>query len=244
MNIKGVLIALILTVTIWISQADAESLVVKVIAVNPSKEENQKAEVKTYLPKEIKPDDVLDRGDLDLAYDTQQGSYFVFGEYELTPGEVLEREIELKDIWTIPETEIESLRSEANKLQDLLKNTEFMDRIAFLKEGIESKLNQIVESQKNPPPNPERHISDHRENLKILEAVKTDLTLARSLLSQAKPLPTSVVWRLILAIIGFLAVLGGSFYFIWQRQSKVIFQDPFGATESEKDESKQKSETT
>jgi len=203
------------------------NIILKVMIVNPSKEQVQRVPLKAYLPKEVKPEDVFDRGDLDIAYDTQQGSYYVYNEYELKPGETLEREIEIRDIWSIPDSELESLRIEAIKLSDLLKNTEFSERVAFLKNSIETKLNQIIDNQKNPPPNPEVHISDYRENLRILESVKADMALARSLLSQAKPLPTVVVWRLIIAIIIFLGVLGASFFFIWQKQAKVITQETF-----------------
>ena len=200
-------------------------IVLKLMAVNPSQEQNQRVPIKAYLPKEIKPEDILEKSDLDVAYDTQQGSYYVYGEYELKPLEVLEKEIELKDIWVISSTEIESLRMEAGKLFGLLKNTEFAERVDFLKNSIESKLNQVIENQKNAPANPERHISDYRENAKIIDTVKADISLARNLLTQAKPFSVVLVWKLIVIIIIFLGVLGASFYFIWQGQVKFINQE-------------------
>jgi hypothetical protein len=208
------------------------SIVLKLIAANPSKTQTQKVTIKTYLPKETKPEDILSKADLDVAYDTQQGSYFVYGEYDLKPQEAIEKDVELVDIWNIATNEIESLRLEVNKLQDILKSTEFSDRAGFLKSSIESKLNQIIESQANSPANPERHISNYRENLKILESAKADLVLLRALLSQAKGLPTVMVWRLITVIIIFLALLGLSFYFIWHKQLKTI-GDTFPVTKEE-----------
>ncbi|MDD2752677.1 MAG: hypothetical protein PHN59_06055 [Candidatus Omnitrophica bacterium] len=198
------------------------SIVLKLIAANPSKTQTQRVTIKSYLPKETKPEDILDKGDLEVTYDTQQGSYFVFGEYDLKPGETLEKDIELKDIWAIPTNEIESLRLEMIKLEKLLKATEFAERAEFLKSSIDGKLNQISDNQSNPPANPERHISDYRENLKILESAKADMTLVRGLLSQAKTFPTVMIWRMILAIVIFLGILGISFYFIWSKQLKTI----------------------
>jgi len=203
------------------------NIVLKVMAINPSKEQVQKVPVKAYLPKETKPEDVLDKGDLEVAYDTQQGSYYVWGEFELKPGEVIERDIEIRDIWAVPSNEIETLRLESGKLADMLKNTEFSERVAFLKNSIESKLNQIIENQRTTPANPEQHISEFRDNQRILESVKADLALARSLLSQAKPMPTVIVWRLIIAIIIFLGILAASFFFVWQKQARVITEDTF-----------------
>lgn len=205
--------------------AAAGTIVLKVIAVNPSKELPQKVQVRAYLPKEVKPEHVVDKGDLELTYDTQQGSYFVFNEYELKPSEVLERIIEINDVWMIPANELESLMAEADKIAVLLKNTEFEERAKFLSTGIQGKLKQIEENQKNTAPNPERHISDYRENLKLLESVKTDQAMIRSFLSLAKPLPTVAVWRAIIIIVIFLAALGLGFYILWQKQLKTLITD-------------------
>ncbi len=213
-----------------IDNAEA-NIILKIMAVNPSKGETQKVPLKAYLPKEVKPDDIIDKGDLDIAYDTQQGSYFVFGEYELKPGEAIERQIEINDIWKIQDNDIESLRLEIIRLTDLLKNTEFAERIFFFKNSIEAKLNQITENQKAASSNPARQISDYRDNLKILETVKADLVLARGLLSQAKPLPYTVVWKIIIAIVIFLGFVGATFYFIWQKQIKIITQETPDASE-------------
>ncbi len=216
-------IFMVALLTVWASFAYAQSIVLKVVAVNPSTEESQKAAVKVPLPKEVKPDDVLYKDDLQIHYDTEQGSYFASGEYELAPGEMVEKEIEIRDVWIITHQEIESLRNEANQLWGLLKNTTFAERINFLKGSIESKLNQIVENQIHAPANPELHISDYRENAKILEMAKGDLAVARSLLSQGRPLARmTVVWYLMTAVVLFLGIFGVSFYWIWQKQVKVV----------------------
>jgi len=211
------------------------NIVLKVMAINPSKEEVQTVSIKAYLPKEIKPEDIANKGALAVAYDTQQGSYYVYGDYELQPGESVEEEIELHDIWVMPISEIESLRAESDKIANLVKNTSFAERIGFLKKSIDSKLDQLIESQKNPPPNPEQHISEYRDNLRILESVKADIALARSLSAQAKPAQFHVVvWRLVGAIILFLGLLGVGFYIVWQKQLKNIIQDDISAVSTDK----------
>ena len=234
-NLKSIILGIILMFCL-VTQTEA-NIILKVMAVNPSNELAQSVPVKVYLPKEIKPEDIANKGDLEVAYDTQQGSYYVYGYYELKPGESIEKEIELRDVWVTPASEIESLRLEADKIVDLLKNTGFAERIKFLKNGIDSKLNQIIENQKNSPANPADHISEYRDNLKILDSVKADMALARSLLAQVKPRSfTFVVWRLIIAMVIFLGFLGGGFYIIWQKQLKTMGQDDI-SKESQKTES-------
>jgi len=210
------------------------NVILKLVAANPSKGQTQKVMLKAYLPKEIKPEDVVDKEDLDIAYDTQQGSYYVFKEYEIKPGEFLEKDVELKDVWAIPEREIISIRQESAKMRDLLKETDLAERIDFLKNSIDSKLDQIMENQLNAPANPERHISNYRDNLKMMESVKQDMVLARSFLAQGRGLPTATIWKLLFAVITFLGLLGASFYFIWHKQLKSIITDTLMGEETKK----------
>lgn len=226
-------IVVFISLLIFVSNIHA-GIVLKVLAANPSKTEKQSVTVKAYLPKEVKPEDVVDKGDLEIAYDNQQGSYYVYGEYIIDPGQTLERDIEMHDIWQVPAQEMESIRSEADKSSKLLENTDFRDRMVFLKQSIESKLKEIEDRQKIPAPNPERHISNYRDNVKLLESVKADLVVLRSLLAQAKGLPATAVWRLILIIIIFLAIVGTGSYFIWQRQMNLVDIAP--PSEKKKDE--------
>lgn len=205
----------------FVGNANA-SIVLKLLVVNPSDEQSQTMPVKVYLPKETKPDDVIDKGDLEIGYDTQQGSYYVYGEYELEPSEVLEREIELQDIWIISITELQSLRAETEKINDLLRNTEFADRISFIYNSVITKLDSIEERQKTTKANPEDHISQYRSHMKLIETIKTDLAVARSMLNKVKPFPSTTVWKLMIFVLVFLGILGLSFYFLWFRQVKFL----------------------
>lgn len=211
----------LIALSVFVSSSFA-GIVLKVLAVNPSKTEKQSVSVKAYLPKEVKPEDVVDKGDLEIAYDNQQGSYYVYSEYLLEPGQTLERDVEMHDIWQVPAQEMESVRSEAEKTSKFLENTDFRDRMTFLKQSIEAKLKEIEDRQKVAAANPERHISNYRDNVKLMESVKSDLVVLRSLLAQAKGLPATAVWRLILIIIAFLGIIGIGSYLIWQKQIKLV----------------------
>lgn len=198
----------------------ASNVVLKMRAKNPSTKESMPVTLKTYLPNEIKLGDIIEKGDLDLLYDTEKGLYYVVGEYDLEPSGKVEREIEMKDIWIIPENEIESLRQEAIKTADLLKRTELAERASFLCESIEVVLNEIIKLQRNAPKNPQKHISNYRENIQRFEKAKQDLMRLRSLLSQIKLFPTLSIWKLFFLIVGFLTMLTLVLYFVWYRQAQ------------------------
>jgi hypothetical protein len=195
------------------------NIVINLVVVNPSKELSQMAVVKSYLPKEVKGDDILNKGDLQAIYDAQEGAYYVYGEVQLKPAEVWEQSVELRDVWRIADAEILSLRSEAEKYVQILKGTDFSERIDFICSGVNKKLDQILQAQDLEPTNPEDRIFAHRDNLKLLESVRADLSAARGLLTQARPFSMKAVWSMILIIVAFLGVLGATFYFAWYRQA-------------------------
>jgi hypothetical protein len=215
------ILAMFCLVIILINEA-AASVVLKIMATNPSETNTRRVPVKVYLPKEAKPEDVIDKGDLQVGYDAQQGSYYAYGTYEVAPLDTVEREIELRDVWVIEESELASLKSEAQKIKDLLKGTEFEDRVNFLTDNIISKIEEIEQRQEALTPNPEEHISSYRNNLKLLDAAKSDLAVARTMLDKGAGLPKNVIWKLIIYILVFLGILGGSFYVIWHRQVNML----------------------
>jgi len=218
---------------LFVGEARA-NIVLKVIAINPSKEEAQGVTVKTALPREVRPEDVVDKGGLEIVYDVQESSYVAYGIFKLKPGEILEKSIEIRNIWIISDSEIEGLKKDLAKLSDLLKNTRFSDRLEFLKDNIESKLNQIIESQKDLPSNPEQIILNYHENLNILKSAKADLVLIRSFLTQVRIFPAITIWLIIIIIIVFLCLLSGGLCFIWQKKNKDIAKpDVFSVFEKE-----------
>ena len=196
-------------------------ITLRLVAVNPADIE-QVVPVKVYLPMETKPEDILYKEDLEVGYDTQQGSYYVHGEYTLKPKEVLEKEIELKDIWVIDEVQIVALRQEAKDILEDFKKTNYSEKAALIYQGIDKKLNEVTEMQKASSVSPGYHISNYRTSLSLLNSAKADLLAAKTLLAEVSPKGLAkLTWKIILFIIIFLGVLGMGFIFIWQRQSKI-----------------------
>jgi len=201
-------------------------ITLRLVAVNPA-DNDQIVPVKVYLPMEIKPEDILYKEDLEVGYDTQQGSYYVHGEYTLKPKEVLEKEIELKDIWVIDETQISLLRQEARSVTDDFKKTNFAQKAELMYQSIDKKLKEVSDMQTASSASPGYHISNYRNSLSLLTSAKADLLAAKTLLAEVSPKGLAkFTWKIILFIIIFLGVLGAGFFFIWQRQSKIEAEKP------------------
>jgi len=190
-------------------------------AVNPADSEKT-VSIKTYLPLEVKPEDVIYKDDLEIVYDTQQGSYYVYGEYQLKAKEVLEKEIELKDIWVIDPTQIVMVRRDAKAILDDFKKTDYFDRAKLLYDGIEKKLKEIEAMQDLSSAGPDYKISNYRTSLSLLNSAKADLVAAKTLLSEVAPKGlVKLTWKIILFIIIFLGILSAGFFLIYRHQVKL-----------------------
>ena len=69
--------------------------------------------------------------------------------------------------------------------------------------------------------------------MKLIESVKTDLAVARSMLNKAKPFSTKAVWKIMVFILIFLGVLTVSFYFLWFKQTKLFGTEAIPKQETE-----------
>ncbi|MDO8489118.1 MAG: hypothetical protein Q7S42_03295 [Candidatus Omnitrophota bacterium] len=193
----------------------------RLMAVNPG-DSDQTATIKAYLPVEVKPEDVIYKNDLEIIYDTQQGSYYVYGEYSLKPKEVLEKEIEIKDIWVIDSAQITQMRQEAKEALEGFKKTNYMERAKTLYDGIDKKLKEVEQMQAIASASPGYKISNYRNSVALLNSAKADLLAAKTLLSEVSPKGMAgLTWKIILFIIIFLGILAGGFFFVWQRQTKL-----------------------
>lgn len=212
---------ILISFLLFASAQAANSITLRLMAVNPSDSE-QTVPIKVYLPLEVKPEDVIYRGDLEVAYDAQQGSYYVFGEYQLKPKETLEKEIEIKDVWLIDESQIALLRQEAKEVLGAFEKTKYLERATLLYSGIDKKLKEVEQMQDLSAASPGYKISNYRNSLSLLNSAKADLLAAKTLLSEVAPKGlTRFTWKIFLFIVVFLGVLGLGFFIIWQRQTKL-----------------------
>lgn len=227
MALSGAAVCIFLCGDFFYAQA---SVVLKIVGTNPSKTQTQKIKMKAYLPEEVKPEDILDKNDLELVYDEQKNAYYVSGEYDVEAGVTIEREVEINDIWHVSEESIADIRRDAKAAFAALEDSDLREKAQALQSAIEKRLADIEESQRSPASNPQRHISRYRDNKKLMAQVLQDMTTARSLLAQVKRIPTAQVWKVFLLVLGFFGVLGAGLYIAWNTQNKLAEKSAAAAT--------------
>ncbi len=194
------------------------SIVFKTIATNPSTLISQDVEIKYYLPKEIRQEDVIktDAG-LEAKYDAEKDQMFVQGKFNLKPGQTRTFEIETKDIWEVTPQEIASFRSEINDLFKPLEKTAFFAQGISLKSDALASLDQIEALQANAI-TPEDKIRSYREADILKNSVETKVAGLRDLVAQASSAgsmlgfvggsQTIAVWGMIIMVVaGFVVLL-------------------------------------
>ena len=177
-------------------------------------------ELNVPLPEEVEPDDIVSLGDLELDFDAQKNVYYVHKKFTIPAKGSIVREVEIEDIWLIGKEELEIIRDESDRLWNLCKNTEYAPQASFLKNSIDSKINQIIQLQESTTVTPQEHISNYRKNLERLQEIKADLENLTSVAGRVKPVSAKIIWRLILLVIGFLAIVAVIFILAWHRYLK------------------------
>jgi hypothetical protein len=190
-----------------------------------------------YLPKEVTPDAILDTAGLDIEFDADQSMYYLYKDaVELEPSETKTFNVEINDVWIIPQGRLDSINNQAQSVIARLEGTEFYDSAKLLGDAIDKSLKVIATTQNDDAVSRRTHIGIYRNNVKILDQVKEDVgRLERQLeivLSMPKPevleqaeIKTkspveSTSWMIIFIIMLFIGMLAGVFFFTWQTQAK------------------------
>jgi len=126
------------------------SIILRVLAANPSETEAKEAVIRTPLPQEIRPEHVLDADGLEVEYDPQLGMYVVHGTVLLAPKASIVKSVLLEDIWTIPAQRFTVLRQETDELMAKLAGSEFDERGGLLASAITRRLEDIEQRQGEP----------------------------------------------------------------------------------------------
>jgi hypothetical protein len=166
------------------------SVIFKNLITNPSSSVTQNVSFSYNLPAEVKESDIIKKSNnLTIKYDTSKSSLLSTGEFSLKPKETLVVEIEVKDIWTIPQEKIDSLRRQANDLFAPLKKTSYFAQGATLNSDILASLDRIIEIQKSSDL-PEEKIKNYRDAQIELDSVTKKMDSLKEIVTSAGSIGT------------------------------------------------------
>ncbi|MBN3039865.1 MAG: hypothetical protein JW867_01935 [Candidatus Omnitrophica bacterium] len=216
---------------------EAATIKFKVVAANPSQVKRQRVPIQVYLPEEVKPTDIIDLGGLNLEFDAEKSLYYVYNEnIFLEPKEIRTFEVEINDIWLIPEGDIATLDTKVKYLLKAFEASEYEDQMKTIAEQFDLLSAEISKTQNDDGMSRSQHIGIFRTNSRALDSLKEKiLEMERILQRQQGPLtpdmlaktkfktdaPTkTATWIAIFIIIFFLGLISVIVFFTWYRQGK------------------------
>ncbi|MEE8131599.1 MAG: hypothetical protein V3T98_00950 [Candidatus Paceibacterota bacterium] len=193
------------------------SVVLKMLVINPSVSQSQIIPFEAYLPREVKPEHIIDRGDLILDFDEENNLWYVHKEIRLAAGESATKRVEIKDIWIVHEEDIDSLRNQFEELIKPLEKTAFFAQAVTLKSDADRLLDGIIRKQNEYKATPQEHIIAYRENQESLNAIESNLEALQKLVAEESGasraigslfgVSTTMTWAIVIIVIVGIAVL-------------------------------------
>ena len=153
----------------------------KIAVVNPSAAKEQTMPVRFDLPRGIEPSDIIDIHGMELKYAFDKGVYYVYQVLTLRPSEKKILEVELRDIWLIPDKEIKRLNEHTDAMTVKLKKTKHFKDGSTLAKKIEERLDEITAKQEESSLNTRSRINSYYENIASLEQAKEEIGMLENL---------------------------------------------------------------
>ncbi|MFH1856055.1 MAG: GGDEF domain-containing protein [Candidatus Omnitrophota bacterium] len=180
-KIKIIVIYLFMMQLLCLYNANAD-IILKTVITNPSSEKTKTVPIKSYLPKGIQPENIIDKDDFDIGYDFEKALYYLYQTIELPAKESRTMQVKIEDVWLISEDELSFLKNHLAKIMTVLEKTEYSSSVKTLGDSIYSRLEQISATQAKTVVNVEEHISRYEESQQILKRIKKDLASLEELI--------------------------------------------------------------
>lgn len=177
-------------------QAQGAVITLKIRTINPSQTEKQKAVATALLPSPAKPEDVENKEGFQFAYDVAAKTYRIRKEVELNPAEARTLEVVIKDIWTIPDEEIQKLGQHAGKLAGALKASDKEETAGRLQGMIDAGIKDVLVRQTAyavGAVKPLDHIRAYEANIEAIGRIRKDVGLLENLVIAAGQDPGAIL---------------------------------------------------
>jgi hypothetical protein len=180
MRIKKILFVLLFA---FLAVPAYSEIALNIIIANPSDSASETIPVKYDLPSRIQKDDILDSAGMEIDYDETEGNYYLQGEFTLTPNETKRLRVRLRDIWSIPEEQIENLGKMLDNRIASIEDNQKSDIAQLVGDDLQDKLDNILEQQAAAEGDIEEKMKLYSVNREKLRQIKDKIFSLDSLVS-------------------------------------------------------------
>lgn len=178
---RAKILAILLLSLVFISGAGYADVKLKIAVVNPSSTDKQSSPIRYDLPKGVGPEQVVNIGGLEMKYDFDKGNYYLAGTVMLEPAEKKILEVAIRDVWSIPEKDLNNLKNHTELLLKRLKDTRHFKAGAELSKSINRQLDAMMAQAAAASANTRDRINQYYENEVILSEAKEDIGMLENL---------------------------------------------------------------
>jgi hypothetical protein len=157
----------------------------KIAVINPSSTDKQTSPIKYDLPKGIGPEQITDVGGLEMKYNFDKGNYYLAGNVTLEPSEKKIIEVSIRDVWGIPEKDLDNLKSHTALLMKRLKSTKHFKAGSELSKDIVQQLDAMITQEKTAGATARERINQYYENEVVLSEIKENIGMLENLVLDA-----------------------------------------------------------
>ena len=165
------------------------SVTLKISTSNPSSFEAREMPLKSYLPKGIRLEDVIDTGDLEVSYDDDRQQCYVHKSLTLDSKASVTYDVEIEDIWLIERDELDELENTADSLANELRDTQYSEIVLQIQKNIREKIDDIQSRQEEAmifKVGPTEHIAVYDTNRAAIAVIQGNINDLNRLLSVVK----------------------------------------------------------
>lgn len=152
----------------------SEDVKIKILAVNPSPSNPLDTFVSSHLPPEVGPEDIVDKGGMEVKFDTEKQTYSLVQNVKLAPKEVKTIIVQVKNVWKVSDEEMGDIRDRLEKSVKTLVGTPYEETGKSLSDKINEKLSGIEEDQTKAIGIQQR-VEMFRAHKKQLESIRKEL---------------------------------------------------------------------
>ncbi|MDD4869664.1 MAG: hypothetical protein PHR77_03820 [Kiritimatiellae bacterium] len=207
---------------------DYKTAVIKITLRNVSPSEKREIEVRRDLPPEIKANDILDPGGLEVRADLKAGVCYVFSnKVELAAGETKAFDVKIRDKWNVNFPRFPYLRTSASNILARATAKEKFKSIENMLQKLIVDINE-VEKESAPAELNDKYVAFYRHQATRLDVIERKINRVEAALKpfetkvgfNAPPPNPKTTWMIIWIILGFLGFLSLVFFFRWYSKTK------------------------
>lgn len=172
------------------AQEKRDSVTIKILAVNPT-EAPLNTVVTHRLPPEVLPEHIIDKGNMEIRYDSTLVSYYATTSVNLSPRETRTLNLKVKNVWVLNPEYIEKVQSQLRQTVASLKGTRYEDTAQKLYEKTAEQIDRIIAEQQKEK-NIQRQIELYRSHMKQLQQIEQGVLSLAALRKLANSSETGV----------------------------------------------------